>query len=199
MKLIRYVWISLLLLGFAAGPAVALPTLHLSGLQIKATSPAAPALPWSRQDLRWLALPTIGAIKVKDNGAIASKYKNRASAAAPDYTAGIQGSGGDWEQNTGAAEGNFEAGVQDAIARKAFGKGVRGSGPKFVKNAMTLGAQRYPTGVANAEGAYNAGVTPYLDTIRNIALPPRGPKGSPANQQRANAVAAALRAKKVGS
>lgn len=138
-------------------------------------------------------------IRVKDTGAIATKFKNRAAAAAPDYTTGVQAAAGDWESNTAAAEDNYKAGVNDAMARGAFGKGVRGSGAKYVKNATTLGAQRYPSGVANAEQAYANGVGPYLDTIKGITLPPRGPKGSPQNQQRANAVAMALRAKKVGS
>ena len=69
---------------------------------------------------------------------------------------------------------------------------------KYVENATKLGTQRYPQGVQNAEGAYQRGVQPYLDTIKGLTLPPRGPKGSAQNQQRADAVAKAMRMKKVG-
>lgn len=138
-------------------------------------------------------------MKVKDTGSVAAKFKTRASAASQDYAAGVAGAGADWESNTAASEGNYEQGVQEAIGRKAFGKGVRGSAGKFVQNAQALGAQRYPTGIAQAQDAYARGVGPFLDTLKGMNLPPRGPKGSAQNQARANAVATALRAKKVGS
>jgi hypothetical protein len=139
------------------------------------------------------------AIRTKDTGAIAKKFRERAAAASQDYATGVAAAAGDWETNTAAAEQNYQAGVQEAISRGAFGKGVRGSGGKYSENAQKLGTQRYPQGVANAEGAYARGVGPYLDTIKSLNLPPRGPKGSPANMSRANAVATALRARKVGS
>jgi hypothetical protein len=42
-----------------------------------------------------------------------------------------------------------------------------------------------------------AGVTPYLNTIAALNLPPRQAKGNPANYQRVQAVGDALRAKKL--
>jgi len=139
----------------------------------------------------------MGAIRVKDTGLAATKFRTRASAAAPDYARGVEQAAGEWETQTAASEANYEQAVTESIGRKAFGRGVRGSGGKYAKNAKELGTQRYPQGIANAEGAYAAGVGPYLDTIKGLQLPPRRPKGQ--NMERANIVAAALRAKKTGS
>jgi len=190
---------ALMVLALVAGPVLALPcgkpvdTLSIAPIG-QAHAPGAPVGSWHLAPMG-IAM----AIKVKDTGAIAAKFKNRASAASQDYAAGVAGAAGDWETNTAAAETNYEQGVQEAMARKAFGRGVRGAGSKFADNAKTLGTQRYPSGVANAEGAYSRGVGPYLDAIKSITLPPRGPKGSAQNQERANVVAKTLRARKVGA
>lgn len=138
------------------------------------------------------------AIKVKDTAAVAKKFVTRASAAAGDYKDGVANAGGDWEGATLAAEDNYGTATTQAIADKRFGKGVRGSGQKFQKNAVALGAQRYPTGVANASDAYAQGVGPYLDLLKGLTLPPPGVRGSQANQQRANVVAQELNKKRLG-
>jgi hypothetical protein len=189
----------LTLLGLAAGPALALPC--AKSVHFLRIGPPAPALPDSAPGVPGSSLPiaVAMAIKVKDTGAIANKYKTRAGAASQDYAAGVASAAGDWESATAASESNYEQAVQESIARKAFGRGVRGAGSKFAENAKTLGTQRYPTGVANAEGAYARGVAPFLDAIKGIALPPRGPKGSAQNMERANVVAKTLRARKVGA
>jgi hypothetical protein len=139
------------------------------------------------------------AIRIKDTGSLAKKFVTRAQSAQADYTAGVQAAGSDWETNTKAAEQNFADGVNQAIADKRFGKGVANAGQgKYVQRAATLGAQRFPTGVAAAEGDWAKGAQPYLDTLKGMDLPPRRPKGDPSNMQRANAVATKLRAMKVG-
>lgn len=144
-------------------------------------------------------LAVFGAIQVKDNSAIAAKYVARAGVASKDYTDGVANAGGAWETGAKNGEGNFEQGVQDAIQRKAYGKGVTGSAGKYVANATKLGAVRYGPGVQNGAGAYQAGVAPYLEKLRSLVLPPKGPRRSPQNQQRANMVAAELGKLKVGS
>ncbi len=139
------------------------------------------------------------AIKVKDVGTLAKKFVQRAAAAAGDYKDGVMGAGGDWETNTKAAEDNYAAGVQAAIGDKRFGRGVtRAGGAKFSSRAASLGAQRYPSGIQAAEGAWGQGAQPFLQAIAGMVLPPRRPKGDPGNQARANAVATMLRALKVG-
>lgn len=140
------------------------------------------------------------AIRIKDAGTLAKKFVQRASAAGGDYTDGVKNAGGDWETNTKAAEDNYKQGVAAAANRGAFGKGVAAAGAgKYVQRASTLGSQRYPTGIAAAEGEWAKGTQPFLQTLASMNLPPRRPKGDPGNQERANAVARALRAQKVGS
>lgn len=138
------------------------------------------------------------AIKVKDAATAAAKFVARAGGAAADYAKGVQGAGDIWAAHTAAAEQTFADGVQAAIARKAFSHGVMAAGPaKFVTAAAGKGAQRYPSGVAAAGPLWQSKTGPYLDTIANLTLPPRRPKGDPANMQRVQAVTDALRKKKV--
>jgi hypothetical protein len=188
--------VSLAVVTLTAGPLFAAPVSLHAGASLGPVS-----APSSSSTLGKVAAVIAGAglavgIAVKDTSSIAKKFVQRASQAAPDYTSGVQGSGGAWESATKNSEANYEQGVQAGIARKAFGKGVQGSGGKFETNAVKLGAQRYPQGVQNAEGAYAAGFQPYADTLKGINLPPRGARRSPANQQRANMVALELGKKK---
>lgn len=139
------------------------------------------------------------AIRIKDTGSLAKKFVQRASAASGDYAEGVRAAGQDWESNTRAASDNYAAGVQQAIGDGRFARGVAEAGAgKYVGRASTLGAQRFPTGVGAAEGDWSRGAAPYLDALKGMELPPRRPKGDPGNQARANAVAARLRAIKVG-
>jgi hypothetical protein len=197
-SLIRQGFLAVALLALSVGPTFAAPALSLGPRALGA--PVAPHQPPGMPSLDLFGVPAVAmAIKVKDTGMIAKKYVTRASGAGADYTTGVQNAGGDWEAATKASELNYEAGVQASIGRKAFGKGVAKAGQaKYVGNAVKLGAGRYPQGVQNAEGAYTAGVQPYLDRIKSLDLPPRGPRRSPQNQARANAVAVALGALKEG-
>jgi hypothetical protein len=134
-----------------------------------------------------------GAIKVKDAGTLAAKYAARAGAATKEYTDGVAQAGGDWEAGARAAEGSYEQGVQAAIGRKAFGKGIGAAGAaKYQARAVQLGGQRYGPGVQVGKDAWAQQTAPYLQKIASLALPPRGPRRSPANQARANMVASEL-------
>ncbi len=184
-----------LALALALGPALSAPALsahHPTLSPVSSTEHRAPASP-----LAPLApIAPLAGITVKDAGTVAQKYKTRASASQPDYAAGVAAGAQSWEANTAAAEDRYKQGVQDAAARGAFGKGVRGSGPKYQKNATTLGPSRFATGVANAQDAYAQGMAPVLAAIAGIQLPPRQVKGM--NAERANIVATRLRALKTG-
>lgn len=139
------------------------------------------------------------ALKVKDAASAATKFVQRAQAAAPDYTKGVTGAGNTWQAHAAAASDAWGAGVQAAVAGQRFQKGVNNAGgQKWEAAATGKGAQRYPQGVAQAGPAWQAKTQPYLDTIGSLTLPPRRPKGDPANFQRAQMVADALRKKKVG-
>ena len=122
-----------------------------------------------------------------------TKWASRAGAAGADYATGVNSTQKDWAALTAAAEANYGQGVQDAIGRKAFGKGVLKAGTaKWKTNAGNLGAARYPQGVAAGQAAYSDGFGPYAQKLSTLQLPPRGPKGSPQNINRVAAVAVAL-------
>lgn len=135
------------------------------------------------------------AIQVKDLGTLSTKFATRAAAASGDYKSGVESAGAAWEAGASSGESNYEQGVQAAINRKSFGKGVRRAGQaKYTKNAGTLGPQRYTQGVQNAKDAWAQGFAPVMQLISGMNLPARGPKRSPQNMARANYVAQQLAA-----
>jgi hypothetical protein len=135
---------------------------------------------------------------VKSAAEIAAKYTRVASQRSQDYVDGIAGTDAQqFETALKNAESNWQAGVQLAVQRKAFGKGASGAGAKWKQNAQALGSSRYSQGVANAAEAYAQGFEPYRQTIASTTLPPRGPKGDPRNFERAKKIAEALRARKL--
>lgn len=128
------------------------------------------------------------------------RWVDHASRATDDYVQGIQNPRADWAQATSAAEGNYEQGIQEAISKKRFGKGVKRAGSASqIAGAIGKGKDRYAGGVSAAESKYASRVQPFLDVIANVSLPPRGPKGDPRNFDRVVIIAKALRAKKLAS
>jgi len=145
--------------------------------------------------LLWLGggLVVFGAIRIKDTATLATKWVRNAGNAAGDYKSGVEQAGADWETGAKNGETNFEQGVQDAIAKKRYGRGISAAGAgKYTANASKLGAVRYAPGVQNAQEAWSRGVQPALDKLKSLTLPPKGPRRSPQNQQRAAMVAIEL-------
>ena len=140
-------------------------------------------------------------IQVKSSSASAAKFKRNASAAAGDYTEGVKNAGAKWQAGAAGAADNWSAGVQQAVGRGAYARGVSQAGPeKYVRNATTLGPQRFTQGVAAAEQDWEKGTKPYLDLMSNFNFPtPRRPKGDPSNWLRPQELGMALRAKKTGT
>jgi hypothetical protein len=133
-------------------------------------------------------------ISVPDQARVASKWARRAGSAGPEYTDGVKNTPRSWATNTKAAEASYAAGVNEAIAKKRFGKGVDTAGDaKWKRGAEEKGSQRYGQGVQTAEGDYGTGVGPYLSAIGSIDLPARGPVGSDGNYSRVAAIGRALR------
>lgn len=139
-------------------------------------------------------------MKVKSAADSATKFVQRASAAGPAYSAGVQSPKNPWAASTTAAANTYATAVTQAVADQRFQKGVTKAGDaKWQANSSGKGAQRYPTGIQGAQSAYQNGVQPYLSALASIQLPARGPKGDPNNVQRVQAIATALRALKTGS
>lgn len=135
-------------------------------------------------------------IKVRSAQASADKFKRNAGGATDSYKAGVAAAGADWQANTAHAADIYAQATTEAIGRGAFAKGVaRAGAAKYQDRASNLGANRYVSGINAGAAQYQAGIQPYLDTLSNLQLPAKHVKGQ--NQERANAVAMALRAKKV--
>jgi len=120
---------------------------------------------------------------------IGEKFARVVAQRGPDYQAGIENPRRDQATAAAAAEPQYEAGVQAAIAEKRFGKGVRKAGSgKWAKGAREKGVARWPAGVAAAQPDYEAGFEPYRSALERTELPPRRAKRDPSNLMRVQKV-----------
>jgi hypothetical protein len=140
------------------------------------------------------------AVAVKDAATSAKKFVTNAQNAGQTYTDGVANAGGKWQANTKAAANTWSQGVQQAAQQGRFASGVnQTSANKFQTRASSVGPGRYTTGVADAGDAWQTNTQPFLNVIAGLTLPARGVKGSPQNINRVSMIAAALRAKKLGT
>ncbi|MCK5614436.1 hypothetical protein KAR91_71890 [Candidatus Pacearchaeota archaeon] len=136
--------------------------------------------------------------QIKSLDQIGSKWKRRAGNAGPEYAEGVTNPRKSWVDETAKSEKNYEQGVQNAISRKSFGKGVRKAGnQKWQDGAINKGTVRYGQGIAESGDAYTTGFAPFREVISRTALPARGPKGDPNNIQRVSVLAKALHDEKI--
>lgn len=119
----------------------------------------------------------------------AEKFSRRGSQATQDYEAGVQGSSdSDWQSGAESASGNWEQGVQDAIANQAFTRGVQNPAASWQQRSLEVGTSRFGPGVQAAQGKYEQSVQPYFDALEALSLSPRGARGSEQNYQRSQEV-----------
>lgn len=138
-------------------------------------------------------------MQIKDPATVGKKYATNGGAAAGSYAAGVASPRVPWAAATTASANTYAQGVQAAIGAGSFAKGVAAAGDgKWARKAAGVGATRYGPGVQAAQTDYVNGITPYLQVLSSLTLPPRGPKGDPGNIQRVSAIATALRAYKLG-
>jgi len=117
------------------------------------------------------------------------RFVRRAGQAGPDYEAGVRAPKRPWAESAAASEPNYEAGVQQGISAKRYGKGVRRAGnAKWQSRAVELGTSRFPSGVAAASADWAKGFQPFHAAISGATLPPRRPRRDPANRERINAI-----------
>jgi len=134
----------------------------------------------------------------KVRGNAAEKWTRVTPQRTDDYIQGVQNPRTSWSQATQAAEKNYEAGVQESIQQKRFGKGVQKAGDgKWQKNAIELGGARFGQGVQAGASNYAQGFAPYQQIIDSTTLPPRYAKGDPRNLDRVKAISSALRKRKI--
>jgi len=130
----------------------------------------------------------------------AQKFVERASVASGDYVEGAQSTQKDQAAAAIAAAPNYQAGVQAAIARGAYQKGLSESGKAgWLKGVTEKGAERFASGVASGASKYATNSGKYDGARGAAASLPRGPKGSEANFARSKAVGMALRKQKTGA
>lgn len=128
---------------------------------------------------------------------VAKKFATVTPTRVADYAEGVANPRRDWAQATAAAEGAYEAGVQQSIVKKRFGKGVKKAGSAtWQRGAEEKGAARWGPGVQLAQDKYAAGFAPYHDTIAATKLPPRYARRDPRNLERVKAISMALAARK---
>jgi hypothetical protein len=126
------------------------------------------------------------------------KWARQSATATPEYKFGIENPRTDWAKATMDAENNYKAGVTKAANEGRFGKGVAKAGTsKWRENALSKGVSRWSQGISLSEDNYQRGFAPFRETLVNLQLSPRGPKGDPANINRVAEVAQALHKKKL--
>lgn len=136
--------------------------------------------------------------RIRSTAEIARKWVEVTPGRTAQFEAGVESPLADWKQNTKAAEKNYEAGIQVAIAGKRFGKGVDAAGTeKWKDKTLQLGVQRWGPGVTAAGPDYEKGFGPFRDVIEKTTLPPRFPRGDVRNFERVKAIGQALHEKKI--
>lgn len=134
---------------------------------------------------------------IRSTDAIAAKWAAVTPGRAAQYEAGIRNPIRDYAANAQAAATAWRDGVQAAIQGGRFAAGVRRVGnAKWQRKAIELGPTRYGTGVQAAQQDYATAFAPFRDAIERTTLPARGPRRSPQNLQRVNAMVTALSAAK---
>lgn len=137
--------------------------------------------------------------EIKPTRDIAAKWARVTPQRAEDYRLGVENPRVSWSESTVAAKDRYQAGIQDAIQRDAFAKGVRAAGDaRWQDRARTVGPARFAEGVATSEARYEEGFRPYAEVIAQTVLPPRFAKGDPRNLDRVRVISQALRKRKTG-
>ena len=135
--------------------------------------------------------------QIKSIEAIATKWASVTPMRSADYAEGIKNPRRSWEAATKAAESAWGAGVQQAVQKKSFSRGVSQAGDaKWQRKASTLGVARWGPGVSDAKGDYAAGFAPFQAAIAACVLPPRYARRDPRNMARVKAIVDCLIAAK---
>lgn len=136
-------------------------------------------------------------MKVPSASVIAARFVKFAPLRSDRFEEGVRNPIKDWEKETVAAEDNYNKGVTAAIARKAFGKGVKKCGTATQQSkTITKGIPRWIDGIQGSEADMAKAMGPVVAVLEATTLPPRYPTGDSRNYDRVKAVGTALRAAK---
>lgn len=129
----------------------------------------------------------------KSLGDIVAKWTSVTPQRASFFTAGVARTPVEkFQTNASAAAPNYAAGVQQAIADNRFATRVATAGTRWKNRVADVGGGRFSEGVSKGGPAYQAGFGPFLNTLQGLTLAPRGPRGDPRNIQRVAEIATAL-------
>jgi len=138
------------------------------------------------------------ALKVKSVTEVRDKWLEVTPQRARFYEKEAPAAASDWETNTIAAASQYRAAVTAGNIEQLFKGGVKKAGAaKYQRKVRDVGVTRFGQGVQAAGPDYEAGVSPYLDELAKITLPPRQPRGSEANLQRVREIMTRLHQKRL--
>jgi len=132
-------------------------------------------------------------MKMPSASQIGERFVKFAPARFDRFKEGIRNPGKDWATETKAAEPNYEAGIKEAMKRKAFGKAVAKVGTAKQQAKTIQNEDRWVDGIQGAEQTMATAMEPVVAVMEGIKLPPAYPKGDPRNYDRVRAVGTALR------
>jgi hypothetical protein len=137
-------------------------------------------------------------MKIRSVEEVAAKYARVTPGRSTDYSDGVKAPKKDWKAETVNAKDAWASGVQEAIGRGGFEKGVSKAGTeKWQRKAIEVGSTRWGAGVTAAKDDYKTGFAPYQGVIASLELPAKGAKGDPRNFDRVVKIGTALHAKKI--
>jgi hypothetical protein len=130
---------------------------------------------------------------VPDPGRVGKKWVQRSGNAAMDYVEGAERTSKDQAGNAVAAKAIWtqqlaSKDVQDRWEARLKATGTEG----WKRGVREKGGQRYPGGVAAAEGKFTGKIGGVLSAIGAVDLPPRGLPASAGNFQRSQTIGQAL-------
>lgn len=118
-----------------------------------------------------------------------ARWSRKVSQAEPDYYAGVQRPSKDWQAEALRAEPTWNAAIQAAINRRAWGRGVSETPTAEWQQATLAKAPRWLEGVSYAmpkyQGAMDTVLANVQASVNAVAGLPKGPKGSEENLARA--------------
>ncbi len=101
------------------------------------------------------------------------------------YRLGATGKGARWASGAGAAQQNYEQGVQASIAKKKFSAGVQAAGASaYDTGVQNKGVQNWGTGMQVSGDKYVKKVGRFASLWNQPLTTARGPRGSAANLKR---------------
>jgi len=135
---------------------------------------------------------------IKSAREIAEKWARVTPTRDMDYRRGVEQPIKDWAAEAASANDRYVGGVTAAAQQGRYAAGIREAGTeKWKRGAIQKGVTRWGPGVRVAQPDYERGFGPYRDVIERVDLPPRRPKGDPANIERVAAIARALHEAKI--